>query len=61
MSEQQTDSGRVVGDPCEAIEAIFVYGPQTCMKRSVAVAVDPTWGTSHVVCAEHAREAEATP
>jgi hypothetical protein len=47
------DSGRRVGDPCEAIEAVFVYGPVTCMKTSVAVVVDATWGTTHVACAEH--------
>jgi hypothetical protein len=50
---ETTDSGFQIGDPCEAIEAYFVYGPSRCMKRSVAFAVDAEWGTTHVVCAEH--------
>lgn len=38
---------------CEAIEAVFVYGPQRCMKPAVGEAIDATWGTIHPVCAEH--------
>lgn len=56
-----TDSGRVIGDPCEAIVAVFVFGPETCMKRSVRVAIDATWGTTHVVCDEHAPTTTADP
>lgn len=48
-----TESGRRIGDPCEAIEGVFAFGPSFCMKASVAVAVDPDWGTRHVVCGEH--------
>lgn len=52
--EVLTDSGHRIGDPCEAIIAEFVYGPMTCMKTSVAIATDATWGTTHVACFEHA-------
>lgn len=49
-----TDSGRKIGDPCEAIEAVFKYGPVTCMAPSVAIVTDAEWGTTHVACADHA-------
>lgn len=52
-SDAPTDSGHKVGDPCQAIVAQFVSSPQTCMKTSVTVGIDPTWGTTHVACAEH--------
>ena len=48
-----TDSGRVLGDPCEAIVAMFVHGPEVCGRRSTQYATDPLWGTTHVACDEH--------
>ena len=38
---------------CEAIEAMFSYGPVLCMKPAVGEAIDATWGTVHAVCEEH--------
>lgn len=55
MSEHSTEKDAT----CEAIEAVFVWGPQRCMARATGTAVDPTWGTEHAVCAEHL--ASSTP
>ncbi len=49
----KTDNGYVIGDPCEAVVGEFVWGPLRCRQTSVAIAIDGTWGTTHVVCAEH--------
>lgn len=38
---------------CEAIEAVFSYGPQRCMKPAVGHDIDAKWGTIHPVCEEH--------
>lgn len=49
MPESKAESDQT----CEAIEAVFSYGPVRCMRRAVGEAIDATWGTIHPVCAEH--------
>lgn len=61
MSEQVAESGAVIGDQCEAVAAMFVFGPVQCRNDSVAFVLNTYEGTTHVVCAEHIPATTPTP